>query len=72
MVQERITGGRLLSILSEDYENLPTINLAIQNVGPGPAKNITFTFSSPIESSDGFVLSDLTRDMIESCGSRIS
>ncbi|MDX6382393.1 MAG: hypothetical protein QOI57_3417 [Rubrobacteraceae bacterium] len=60
MARETTTGGRPLIIVSEDYENLPTINLIIQNVGPGPAKNISFHFSSPIESSDGFVLSDLT------------
>jgi hypothetical protein len=59
MMQARTTGGRPLIIVSEDYENLPTINLIVQNVGYGPAKNITFTFSSPVESSDGFVLSDL-------------
>src|SRR4051794_27632668 len=52
--------GRPLIIVSEDYENLPTINLIIQNVGAGPAKNITFTFSVPVESSDGYVLSDLS------------
>ena len=57
--QARTTGGRPLIIVSEDYENLPTINLIVQNVGYGPAKNITFEFSSPVESSDGFVLSDL-------------
>jgi hypothetical protein len=60
MARETTTGGRPLIIVSEDYENLPTINLIIQNVGPGPAKNINFHFSSPIESSDRFVLSDLT------------
>jgi hypothetical protein len=60
MARETTTGGRPLIIVSEDYENLPTINLVIQNVGPGPAKNINFHFSSPIESSDGFVLSELT------------
>jgi hypothetical protein len=60
MARQATTGGRPLIIVSEDYENLPTINLIIQNVGPGPAKNINFHFSSPIESSDGFVLSDLT------------
>jgi hypothetical protein len=59
MNQARTTGGRPLIIVSEDYENLPTINLVVQNVGPGPAKNITFDFSAPIESSDGFVLTDL-------------
>ncbi len=60
MARQATTGGRPLLIVSEDYENLPTINLIVQNVGPGPAKNINFHFSSPIESSDGFVLSDLT------------
>jgi hypothetical protein len=60
MARQATTGGRPLIIVSEDYENLPTINLIIQNVGPGPAKNINFHFSSPIESSDGFVLSELT------------
>jgi hypothetical protein len=29
-------------------------------VGPGPAKDIKFHFSSPIESSDGFKLSELS------------
>jgi hypothetical protein len=57
--QERTTGGRPLIIVTEDYENLPTMNLIVQNVGPGPAKNITFEFSSPVKSSDGYVLSDL-------------
>src|SRR5215207_7895538 len=59
MNQARTTGGRPLIIVTEDYENLPTVHLAVQNVGHGPAKNITFEFSSPVESSDGFVLSDL-------------
>jgi hypothetical protein len=45
--QARTTGGRPLIIITEDYENLPTINLVVQNVGPGPAKNITFDFSAP-------------------------
>ena len=56
MNQARTTGGRPLIIVTEDYENLPTINLVVQNVGYGPAKNITFEFSSAVESSDGFVL----------------
>ena len=59
MSQARFTGGRPLIIVAEDYESLPTINLIVQNVGHGPAKNITFSFSSPVESSDGFVLSEL-------------
>ena len=59
MNQARTTGGRPLIIVTEDYENLPTVHLAVQNVGHGPAKNITFEFSSQVESSDGFVLSEL-------------
>ena len=59
MNQARTTGGRPLIIVTEDYENLPTLNLVVQNVGIGPAKNISFEFSSAVESSDGFVLSDL-------------
>ena len=59
MNQARTTGGRPLIIVTEDYENLPTINLVVQNVGYGPAKNISFEFSSAVESSDGFVLSEL-------------
>jgi hypothetical protein len=46
MNQARTTGGRPLIILTEDYENLPTINLVIQNVGYGPAK--TSRLSSPL------------------------
>lgn len=59
MREERTTGGRPLITVSEDYESLPNLNLVVQNVGQGPAKSITFHFSSRVESSDGFVLSDL-------------
>ena len=52
-------GGRPLITVSEDYANLPDMNIIVQNVGLGPAKNITFEFSAPVESSDGFILSDL-------------
>ena len=45
-------------ILSEYCENLPTINLVIQNIGGGPT-NITFDFLSPVGASDGYMLSDL-------------
>ena len=59
MREERTTGGRPLITVSEDYESLPDLNLVVQNVGQGPAKAITFHFSSRVESSDGYVLSDL-------------
>ena len=36
MDRETTTGGRPLIIVSEDYENLPTTNLVVQNVGYGP------------------------------------
>jgi hypothetical protein len=52
-------GGRPLITVSEDYANLPNISLIVQNVGGGPAKDISFEFSEPVESSDGFVLSEL-------------
>lgn len=52
-------GGRPLITVSEDYANLPNMNIIVQNVGQGPAKDITFEFSDPVQSSDGSVLSDL-------------
>jgi hypothetical protein len=52
-------GGRPLITVSEDYANLPNISLIVQNVGEGPAKDISFEFSAPVESSDGLVLSEL-------------
>lgn len=52
-------GGRPLITVSEDYANLPNISLIVQNVGQGPAKDISFEFSAPVQSSDGFVLSEL-------------
>jgi hypothetical protein len=35
------------------------MSLIVQNVGGGPAKDISFEFSAPVESSDGLVLSEL-------------
>ena len=52
-------GGRPLITVSEDYANLPNISLIVQNVGGGPAKDISFEFFEPVESSDGLVLSEL-------------
>ena len=45
--------------VSEDHESLPNLSLVVQNVGHGPAVSISFSFSAQVESSDGFVLSDL-------------
>ena len=59
MEQQSTTMGRPLVIVYEDPEKLPEVDLVVQNIGSGPAKDISFEFSSPIQSSDGFVLSDL-------------
>jgi hypothetical protein len=48
-------GGRPLITVSEDYAKVPNINLILQNVGQDPAKDISFEFSAPVQSSDGFV-----------------
>jgi hypothetical protein len=39
--------------------SLPDIKLIVQNVGQRPAEDTSFELSDPVESSDGFVLSDL-------------
>ena len=44
-------GGRPLITVSEDYANLPNMNIIVQNVGQGPVKDITFEFSAPVESA---------------------
>jgi hypothetical protein len=49
----------------ENYANLPNISLIVQNVGQGPAKDISFEFSATVESSDGFVLSELREYFVE-------
>jgi hypothetical protein len=56
---ESISLGRPLVVVYEDPQKLPNLNLVVQNVGSGPARDISFEFSDPIESSDGFVLSEL-------------
>ena len=57
--EHQVGGGRPLITVSEDYATLPNLNILVKNSGGGPAKNISFEFSAPIESSDGLVLSDL-------------
>ena len=57
--EHQVGGGRPLITVSEDYATLPNLNILVKNSGGGPAKNITFEFSTPVESSDGLVLSDL-------------
>ena len=45
--------------MQEDYESLLELDVAIRNVSEGAARDIEFQFSTPIESSNGFVVSDL-------------
>jgi hypothetical protein len=51
--------GRPLVIVQEDYENLSELDVAIRYVSEGAARDIKFELSTPIESSNGFVISDL-------------
>jgi hypothetical protein len=59
MRAQRTAMGRPLVIVQEDYESLPELDVAIRNVSEGAARHIEFEFSVPIESSNGFVVSDL-------------
>ena len=59
MRSQRTAMGRPLVIVQEDYESLPELDVAIRNVSEGAARDMEFRFSAPIESSNGFVVSDL-------------
>lgn len=57
--EERITEGRPQILVYADYSRLPEVDLVVMNTGGGPAKNIAFEFSEPLQSPDGFVISDM-------------
>ena len=63
MIRERrevhTAGGRPLVVVTVDHSHLPEMYVVVRNFTEAPAKDITFEFSAPIESSDGYVLSDL-------------
>jgi hypothetical protein len=59
MRAQRLAGGRPTVIVDDNYNNLPEIDIVIRNMVRGPAKDITFEFSAPIESSSGYCISDL-------------
>jgi hypothetical protein len=46
-------------LVEAEYTRLPSVDLVIRNIGNGAAKNISFEFSSRVEDSEGFVLTDL-------------
>ncbi|CAN5749102.1 hypothetical protein BH23ACT11_BH23ACT11_13770 [soil metagenome] len=59
MREERLSGGRPQVIVQAEYSRLPEVEIAVRNVAGGAAKDITFDFSAPIESTDDFVVTDL-------------
>lgn len=56
---ERVTEGRPQILVYADYSRLPEVDLVVMNTGGGPAKNISFDFSDPLQSPDGFVISNM-------------
>ena len=58
--QEFLAGGRPVVAVHDEFDHgTRGLSLAVENVGQGPAKSISFAFSRPIESSDGVVVSGL-------------
>jgi hypothetical protein len=57
--EERTAGGRPQVVVTADHSYLPEVYVVVRNFTKAPAKDITFNFSAPVESSDGYVLSDL-------------
>lgn len=58
--QEFLAGGRPVVAVHDEFDHeTRALSLAVENVGQGPAKDIDFHFSHPIESSDGVVVSGL-------------
>lgn len=57
---EFLAGGRPTVAVHDEYDaTTGAINLVVENVGQGPAKDIDFEFSRPIDCSDGVVISEL-------------
>jgi hypothetical protein len=58
--QEFLAAGRPVVAVHDEFDHETRgLNLAVENVGHGPAKDISFVFSHPLESSDGTRISDL-------------
>lgn len=58
--QEFLAAGRPVVAVHDEYDTTSqVINLVVENVGQGPAKDVNFEFSRPIECSDGVVISAL-------------
>src|SRR5918998_44894 len=46
-------------IVDADYTGRFTTNIVVRNIGNGTAKNITFEFSAPLESTSGYDITEL-------------
>jgi hypothetical protein len=46
-------------LVEAEYNRLPCVDLVIRNIGQGAAKDLSFEFSSQVEDSEGFVLTEL-------------
>lgn len=46
-------------IVDVDYSGRTTVNVVVRNIGGGAAKNITFDFSAPMETSKGWDVTQL-------------
>src|ERR1700712_1955957 len=58
--QEFLAAGRPVVAVHDEYDHdTNALSIAVENMGQGPAKQISFAFSRPIESSDGVVISQL-------------
>ncbi len=57
--EERTAGGRPMVVISADYDRLPEVGLVVRNFNKAPAQEVSFEFSEPVVSPDGFVVSDL-------------
>ena len=51
--------NRPLIIVDVDYSGRTTVNVVTRNIGGGAAKNITFDFSAPMETSKGWDVTQL-------------
>ena len=46
-------------IVDADYTGRFTTNIVVRNIGHGTAKNITFEFSAPLQSTSGYDINEL-------------
>ena len=46
-------------IVDADYTGRFTTNIVVRNIGHGIAKNITFEFSAPLQSTSGYDITEL-------------